>query len=428
MGELAGTAGAQRGEVERRPGARPRRALVFSGGGARGAYEAGVVRYLVEELPRRVGRPVNFDILCGTSVGAIHACYMAATHQQGPSRGQQLVDFWRRMRIEEVLPFTRRDLFRLARRALGLRRMRDVFSGGGAPERIYGVLNTQPLERMVVRAVPWRRIRSNVNAGHVKAVCVAATEIATGRVVVFLDTGDRALPGWTRDPSVVPQITHLRPTHALASAAIPLLFPAVRINSTYYADGGLRLNTPLSPALRLGADRVLVVALRPHARHAHAATLASHRIEQYASPFYMFGKILNSMLLDHLDTDLARMRVMNEMIRDGQRAFGPEYLDRLNAVSESGRGQPFREIMDVVIRPSADLGAMAAEVLPTIPQASMRSPFFRMAMRNLDTGRTAESDLFSYLLFDGDFLDPLTELGYRDAAAQEDALVAFFED
>jgi NTE family protein len=116
------------------------------------------------------------------------------------------------------------------------------------------------------------------------------------------------------------------------------------------------------------------------------------------------------------------------MIRAGQRAFGPEYLDRLNAVSESGRGQPFREIMDVVIRPSADLGAMAAEVLPTIPQASMRSPFFRMAMRNLDTGRTAESDLFSYLLFDGEFLAPLTELGYRDAAAQEDALVAFFED
>jgi NTE family protein len=117
MGELAGTAGAQRGEADRGRGARPRRALVFSGGGARGAYEAGVVRYLVEELPRRVGRPVNFDILCGTSVGAIHACYMAATHQQGPSRGQQLVDFWRRMRIEEVLPFTRRDLFRLAPRS-----------------------------------------------------------------------------------------------------------------------------------------------------------------------------------------------------------------------------------------------------------------------------------------------------------------------
>jgi len=406
----------------------PRRALVFSGGGARGAYEAGVVRYLVEELPKRVGHPINFDILCGTSVGAIHACYMGATHQQGPSRGLQLVDFWRKMRLEEVLPFSRSDLFRVVRRALG-RRKHDEFGAGNAPDRIYGMLNTQPLERMVVRAVPWRRIRSNVNAGHVQAVCVAATEIATGRVVVFLESGDRALPGWTRDPSVVPRITHLRPTHALASAAIPLLFPAVRINNTYYADGGLRLNTPLSPALRLGADRVLVVALRPHARHAHAATLARHRVEDYASPFYMFGKILNSMLLDHLDTDLARMRVMNDMIRDGESAFGPDFAEQLNDVSATRRNEKFRVIQDLVIRPSADLGAMAAEVLPTIPQAAMRSPFFRLAMRNLEEGDpTAESDLFSYLLFDGDFLAPLTDLGYRDAAAQEDALVRFFED
>jgi len=399
---------------------------VFSGGGARGAYEAGVVRFLVEELPRRIGRPVHFDILCGTSVGAIHACYMAAVSRQ-PGHGTRLVDFWRSMKIEEVLPFHRRDLFDLARRILGVRRLADVMKGGSAPDRIYGLLNTQALERMVVRAVPWRKIRSNVNAGHVSAVCVAATEIATGRVVVFLESRDRELLGWRPDPSVVPQVTHLRPIHALASAAIPLLFPAVRIASTYYADGGLRLNTPLSPALRLGADRVLVVALRPHSRHAHEETLATHRVDDYASPFYMFGKILNSMLLDHLDTDLARMRVMNQMIETGERAFGPTYLDRMSEASE--RSQRFRVIDDLVIRPSADLGALAWEVLQTLPHASLRSPFFRLAMRNLGSGsRTAESDLFSYLLFDGEFLAPLAELGYRDAEAQEEELARFFED
>jgi NTE family protein len=264
----------------------------------------------------------------------------------------------------------------------------------------------------------------------VSAVCVATTEIATGRVVVFLDSRDRELPGWTRDPSVVPHITHLRPTHALASAAIPLLFPAVRIAGTFYADGGLRLNTPLSPALRLGADRVLVVALRPHAQHAHAATLARHRVEDYANPFFMFGKILNSMLLDHIDTDLARLRTMNDMIRDGERAFGPGFLGRLNDVAQSERGQPFRVIEDLVIRPSADLGQLATEVLASIPHASLRSPFFRLAMRGLGSGNrsAAESDLFSYLLFDGEFLAPLAELGYHDAAAREEDLVRFFED
>jgi NTE family protein len=403
---------------------------VFSGGGARGAYEAGVVRYLVEELPKRIGRPVKFDILCGTSVGAIHACYMAATAQQGPARGIQLVDFWRTMKIEQVLPFTRRDLFDLARRIVGVRRMAELMRGASVPDRIYGMLNTRALERMVVRAVPWRRIRSNVNDGHVEAVAVAATELATGRVVAFLESHDRNLPGWLPDPTLVPELTHLRPTHALASAAIPLLFPAVRIANTFYADGGLRLNTPLAPAIRLGADRILVVALRRHARHATEASLATHRVDDYANPFFLFGKLLNAILLDHMDGDIARMRVMNEMIRDGESAFGPTYLDRLNEVSQSHRGQRFRLIDDLVIRPSADLGALAGDVLQSIPQASIRSPLFRLAMRGLGSGssRTAESELFSYLLFDGDFLAPLTELGYRDAAAQEEELVRFFED
>jgi len=280
-----------------------------------------------------------------------------------------------------------------------------------------------------VRSIPWRGIRANVESGRVRAVCVAATEIATGRVVVFLESRDRRLPGWTRDPSVVPRITHLRPTHALASAAIPLLFPAVRIASTYYADGGIRLNTPLSPALRLGADRVLVVALRPETHLAHEAVLAEHRVEDYASPTYLFGKILNSLLLDHLDSDLARMRVVNELIQDGQRAFGDDFLTRLAEVSESRGGQRFRVIEDLVIRPSADLGALAAQVLQELPDAQARSPFFRFAKRNLGDGRrSAEADLFSYLLFDGRFVAPLTELGYRDARAREEELARFFAD
>ncbi|MHC4608311.1 MAG: patatin-like phospholipase family protein, partial [Planctomycetota bacterium] len=248
--------------AEARPEHRPRRAVVFSGGGARGAYEAGVVRYLVEELPRRLGRPVEFDILCGTSVGAIHACFLAATADQGPERGARLVDFWSSMRLDQVLPLSARDLIRLPRRLLGVRRIAEAMRDGEAPDRLYGLLDTSELERIVLRAMPWRRIRTNVNAGRVDAVCIAATQIGTGRVVIFMETRERRIQHWTRDPSIVPRPTRLLPTHALASAAIPLLFPAVRVASTYYADGGLRLNTPLAPALRLGADRVLVIALR----------------------------------------------------------------------------------------------------------------------------------------------------------------------
>jgi NTE family protein len=389
-----------------------------------------VIRYLVEELPRRLGHPVQLDILCGTSVGAVHACYLGATAHQGPNRGKRLVDFWRSMQIEKLLPFSARDVMGLPRRLLGLRRFAEsIRRGGVAPERLYGLLDTRELERVVVRTVPWRSLRANVKSGRVQAVCVAATEIATGRVVVFIESRDEQLPGWTRDPTVVPIITHLRPTHALASASIPVLFPVVRIHDDYYADGGLRLNPPLSPALRLGADRVLVIALRPEAHVEHATTLAETRVADYASPAYLFGKVLNSLFLDHLDVDLSRMHVMNEMIRDGERAFGEEFLPRLNAVSEEQRGQRFRVIEDLVIRPSADLGALAAEVLHELPNAIARSPLFRLAMRNLAPGRrSAEADLVSYLLFDGDFVTPLTELGFKDAMAQEEQLARFFSD
>ena len=403
--------------------------MVFSGGGARGAYEAGVIRYLVDELPRRLGRTPPMDILCGTSVGAVHACFIAGTAdaEPRPGRGDRLVDIWRRMNAQEILPFSTRDLLGLPRRLLGLRGLAEALRGGRAPERLYGLLDTSALEKLVLAGVPWAAIHRNVRAGRVGAVCVAATEVATGRVVVFLDSQDRELPGWSRDPLLVPRLTRLRAVHALASAAIPLLFPLVRIASTYYADGGLRLNTPLSPALRLGADRVLVVALRPSPGSSHAT--AEHKAEDYASPAFLFGKILNALLLDHLDTDLARMRDMNELIREGEQAFGADFLARLGDASPKERAHPRRVIEELVIRPSADLGMLAAQVLQNLPEAALRSPFIRFAMRNLERGRrSAEADLASYLLFDGEFAVPLAELGYRDALAKEEELVAFFTD
>ncbi len=422
-------ADAAAGVAPEREGRRPRRAIVFSGGGARGAYEAGVVRYLIEELPRRLGRPVEFEIVCGTSVGAIHACYLAATAHHGPNRAAKRVDLWTSMKIDEVLPVSTRDLFALPRRFLGMRKMAGRLREGEAPERIYGLLHTEYLERLVLRRIPWRSIRTNVRDGPVEAVAVAATQISTGQVVVFMETRQKKVPQWSRDPHVVPRPTRLLPAHALASAAIPMLFPAVRVGSTYYADGGLRLNTPLSPALRLGADRVLVVALRPAPDLAHEAQLSESRVENYASPAFLFGKVLNALMLDHLDTDLARMHVMNEVLEDGEKAFGPDFLERLNAVSQAERGQRFRPIHDVVIRPSADLGLLAGQVLRDMDGAESRSPLLRLAMRNLDSGRRSpEADLLSYLLFDGEFLGPLAELGYRDALAREEELVEFFTD
>jgi NTE family protein len=407
-----------------------RRAVVLSGGGARGAYEAGVLRYLVEELPRVLGHPVRFDILCGTSVGAIHACYLAATAHEDADRGARLVDMWKSMQLDKVLPLSARDILSIPRRIMGLRRVADAIRDGEAPERLYGVLNSQALERFVVRAVPWKHIRSNVRAGRVEAVCVAATQIATGRVAIFIENRDRQISRWTRDPTILARPTRLTPHHALASAAIPMLFPAVRIGNNYYADGGLRLNTPLSPALRLGADRVLVIALRQEPHEAHEAAMMQQRVEDYANPIFLFGKVLNALLLDPVDADLARMRLMNEILEDGEKAFGTEFLDRINAVANRERSNPFKRIEDLVIRPSDDLGRLAGQVLENMSRDDLNSPLLRFAARGLSGGpdRTPESDLLSYLLFDGNFLAPLTVLGYGDASAREEELAAFFSD
>jgi NTE family protein len=409
---------------------RLRRAVVLSGGGARGAYEAGVIRYLVEELPRRLGHPIRFDILCGTSVGAIHACYLAATAHEDAHRGLRLVELWKSMQLDEVLPLSARDILRIPRRLLGLRRVAEAIRDGEAPERLYGLFNTQALERFVVRAVPWKSIRDNVREGRVEAVCVAATQIATGRVAIFIENRERQVSRWTRDPTIVPRPTRLTPHHALASASIPMLFPAVRIAGNYYADGGLRLNTPLAPALRLGADRVLVIALRQDPREAHEATMTKQRVEDYANPIFLFGKVLNALLLDPVDADLARMRLMNEILEDGEKAYGAEFLDRINTVTDRERATPFKKIEDLVIRPSADLGQLAGQVLENMSQEHLNSPLLRFAARSVSSGPglTPESDLLSYLLFDGNFLAPLTVLGYSDARARESELAEFFSD
>jgi NTE family protein len=410
-------------------GKRPRRAIIFSGGGARGAYEAGFVRYLCDELPEKLGHDPKVDILCGTSVGAIHACFMAGSAHQGPGRGERLVEVWKSMRLNEILPFSTRELLALPRRILGVRRVAEAMRSGKLPDRLYGLFNTDGLEQVVLGAIPWREIRNNVRNGLVDAVCVPATQIGTGRVVVFMETRDREIPHWTRDPSIVPRPTRLLPTHAMASAAIPLLFPAVRVASTYYADGGLRLNTPLAPALRLGADRVLVVSLRQATRQSTDAGLSETRIADYGSPTFLFGKVLNALMLDHLDTDLARMHVMNEFMQHGEQAYGDGFIDKINEVALRERGQVYRPIRDLVIRPSADLGKLAGQVLADMSDASSRSPLIRIAARNIgEDGRPPESDLLSYLLFDGEFLAPLADLGLRDARAREDELIDFFTD
>ncbi len=406
---------------------KPKRAVVLSGGGARGAYEAGVLRFLLDDFPERTGIQPSFDIVCGTSVGAIHACYLAGTAEGSPGRGQRLVDIWRDLKVDEVFKFTPSSIMSLPRKILSVRRLAGQLKAGQRPDRLFGLLDTEPLEHLVLDAIPWQNIRRNLRDGLIESVCVTATQIATGRAVVFVEQARDDLPSWITETNIRMQPIRLMPVHALASAAIPLLFPAVRVGSRYYADGGLRLNTPLAPVVRMGANRILVIGLSHGVRPTVNETLAQQRTAGFGNPMFLFGKVLNALMLSPLDADLARLHFINEIIDNGEEAFGPEFLDQLNTAASRRETRPIQKIVDLTIRPSTDLGLMAGALVSGQQGDLQLSTFHRLFMRAFSSdANSQEADLLSYLLFDENFTKPLAELGRADAMAREEELVAFF--
>jgi NTE family protein len=395
--------------------------VVLSGGGSRGAYEAGVIQYLREELPRRLGRPIPIDVITGTSVGAINAAFLAATVDDAAGQARHLVDHWGSLRLEELIGLKAGDVLRAVRLLFG----GDPPPLGPGSYRYGGLLETSGLERFVVQAIPWRGIEKNLRAGALDALAISATHIGTGHTIVFLSSRDPVPPGgWSRDPFVRHRTARLGPRHVLASAALPLLFPAVRIGDEFFTDGGLRQNTPMSPALRLGADKVLVVSLR------HVATeseeVQRERTIAYPKPLFMVGKALNALLLDRTDYDLDRMQRLNAILRAGERQFGPEFLAVMNEELVRLRGAPLRVIEAVHVRPSVDIGALAAEFVHH-DRVTVHGRVARRLIRRLAEGESEhESDFLSYLLFDGNWARELIALGRADAARHEEELLRFF--
>ena len=396
---------------------KPRRALVLSGGGSKGAFEVGVLQRLMGD------EQLDYDLLCGTSVGAINAAFLASTAEDPAAGARRLVDQWRSLALESIYDLSLREVLRAGRLLLGGQPPRPE---PGALHR-GGLLNTSGLERQVVRAIPWRRISQNIAARRVEALSVSATHVGSGKTVVFVERHGGGLPEWSRDPAVRASEALVGPFHVLASAAIPVLFPAVSVDGHWFCDGGLRQNTPLAPAIRLGADRVLVVSLKHIATPLEEAAEAATNIEAYPSPWFIFGKSLNALLLDHTDYDLDRLRRTNTMVESGIRAFGDRFLDELNRVMMSARGQEVRYVAPFQLRPSEDIGKIAG--VHARSQRLRELPGLTGSLIKYLTGAPGrEADLLSYLLFDGAYAGELIELGHRDARAREEELVAFFED
>ncbi|MGA9526291.1 MAG: patatin-like phospholipase family protein [Myxococcaceae bacterium] len=392
-------------------------ALVLGGGGARGAYEAGVVAYLRQELEPRLGRPLTLPILSGTSVGAMNACHLAADAEDHRRQVRRLLEAWRGLELNHVLHVRSADLVR--------RITRELIGKPGGDQEHGGLVDPRGLRELTLRTLNWPGIGRNLRAGHLDALAVSATQIATGRTFTFIQHAEQRTPPWSRDPHYIAQHARIGPRHALASAAIPLVFPPVRIGKSLFADGGIRLNVPLSPALRLGADRVIVVSLR------HPETPPPHPGDEigYATLPFLAGKTLNALTMDRTEQDLERLRRFNGLIDAGTRAFGPTFISVLNGALAPHRKTPLRYVRNILVHPSEDLGRLAAEFA--------RSAEFKRRARGLSghfIRRLAErearssADLLSYLLIDGGFAEVLIDLGRRDARALGERWFDFFSD
>lgn len=391
-----------------------RNGLVLAGGGARGAYEVGVLHYLFVDAEPELREVARFHVLAGTSVGAVNSCALAAAADNPTVGIRRLADVWRGLTLEGLIPLTLGDLVSVPAWLLGRHRRPALLPGG-------------PIEELVHTSIDWDRVHVNIAAGHVEALAVSCTHVPSGKTVVFYETRDGRPRPWSRDPHVRSVHARIEPPHARASAAIPFLFPPVAIDGIPYVDGGLRQNTPLSPALRLGSTRILVVGMGAERAEPE---LTRRRLKEWndavGKPIFLLGKVLNALMLDKVEYDLIRLEHFNLLLQDGEAAFGREFVERLNRIIEPVRGARYRIIPHLAIRPSRDLGCLAAEHARRGRFRGDRSIIARVVKLLARAEPREEADLTSYVLFDGGFAEKLINLGIEDAHAHRDALLRFF--
>lgn len=361
-------------------------AIVLSGGCARSAYQVGVVRCLARNLPH-----LRFPIITGVSAGAINAAYYAAHPGSLSEAANELCDLWAGLQVEDIF---RVDTTSLARHFT--RWASRLVSGGTAmaPE-VRGIVDTRPLYATLQRASATVDgeligIRRNLERGTLKAVALTALNYTTGQTVTWVQ-GARLDP-WSQPQRRTVQ-ARISLDHIMASSALPLFFPAVRLGDDWYGDGGIRLSAPLAPALRLGATRILAISPRHDPSFEEAG---QPQIHGYPPPAQILGHLLDAVFLDVLDEDVRRLVSLNSLIAK----LPPEERGGLRPVDIQ------------VLRPSQDLGRLASHYEPRLP------PAFRYLTRSLGTKETDASDFLSMLMFQRDYLQRLIELGEADAEAR----------
>jgi len=377
---------------------RIRKALVLPGAGARGAYQIGVLKAVAGLLPQ--GAPNPFSVICGTSAGAINAAVLAGRAANFERAIADMEYVWANFSASQVYRTDNWTMLKTSLHWLGA----AVFGGLGGSNPL-SLLDNAPLRELLTENVRFDGIRRAIAQGHLDAVAVTASAYATARSVTFFQ-GRPDLKPWTRVRRIG-RATRLTVDHLMASAAVPFVFPPVKIGGEYYGDGSMRHRAPLSPAIHLGADRMLVVGVRDERPDAEPPAGAEPEPPTLA---HLGGYMLDTLFMDGLYGDLERLSRTNRILEQlGDRKLGGALGD-------------LRPLHTLVIMPRQDLRSLAREYANELPRG------VRLLLRGLGASSRSGLQLVSYLLFESGFTRALIDMGYRDAMDMEDELRAFLFD
>jgi NTE family protein len=389
--------------------------LVLSGGGMRGAYEVGIMCGLLEALSKSGHPQTPFQQAAGASVGAINATFVAANSHAPGLNLDQLIAAWTGMDFSTVF----------SPQLLGF--FRQLFRGTMPPikdQQHLGVslLNPAPLEALVKGAIDFDALHANIERRALGGLFIAALQVATGKTIIFCELGAGTIYRQSKDPRRAVAVEPITLDHVLASTAIPLIFPARRVGSEFYCDGGLRLNTPIAPVIRAGAERLVIVSTTYVDRHSSpphdAETLAT-----YPSLAFLTGKVLNALLVDPLAYDLQILSRINDLVDVHQRGLNQHSRDELKQRMVRRRGASYRHIETLVFVPSQDIARLAAQYLRDNIKRFDIGLLARRLLRS--AAEEGNADWATYLLFDGGFAEQVIELGRKDALRRRDEIRAF---
>lgn len=374
------------------PTATPKTALLLAGGGARGAYQVGVLRALCRAIPG-----LSFPILTGVSAGAINTALLANINAGFSASVDRLAVHWESLTLEQV--------FRSDFRALGANTCRWFFRllSGGAHllPTTRGMVDTKPLRQFLHRVLETEDgvlhgVAENIRRGRLSAVGILTTRYPTAQSVAWCQ-GEDVQPWSTTERCGI--TTQLTVEHIMASSSLPLVFPAAQLANGWHGDGGIRLTAPLSPAVNLGADRILAIStsIEPGRSEANRPT------EDYPPPATVLSVLLDSVFVDMLDSDTAELRRLNQLIAEHPKS----------------RELGLRPIEAMVIRPSQDLSVIATEFENELPRV------LRHVIRGLGSRETNRSDVIATLLFQPLFIRKMIEIGEHDGAQRVPEIAAF---